>query len=193
MQEQGEGRPGERSGADGCEDRLPPRCRRRRRSRSSSPPCLASPRHSSSLQSSRSLPSVSGPSRPTPTRSSGLAADQALLLPHLTRPPLRSGVSRNSTWQSEPGQVREAVRVAIESGYRCVPRRLLSLSLLVVVSQACSRLALPRRHIDCAWAYRNEGEVGQGIKDSGIDRKDLFVTSKVRRRPSPPPPSSTAR
>lgn len=35
------------------------------------------------------------------------------------------------------------------------------------------------RHIDCAWAYRNQEEVGQGIKDSGIDRKDLFVTSKL--------------
>lgn len=32
--------------------------------------------------------------------------------------------------------------------------------------------------VDCAWIYRNENEVGQGIKDSGIDRKDLWVTSK---------------
>ncbi|TNY18214.1 putative GCY1-galactose-induced protein of aldo/keto reductase family [Rhodotorula diobovata] len=56
------------------------------------------------------------------------------------------------TWKSEPGQVRDAVRVAIESGYR---------------------------HIDCAWAYKNEAEVGQGIRDSGIDRKELFVTSKL--------------
>lgn len=42
-------------------------------------------------------------------------------------------------------------------------------------------LATLPRHIDCAWAYKNEAEVGQGIRDSGIDRKELFVTSKVRR------------
>ena len=35
------------------------------------------------------------------------------------------------------------------------------------------------RHIDGAAVYANEPGVGQGIKDSGIDRKDLFVTSKV--------------
>lgn len=56
------------------------------------------------------------------------------------------------TWQSEPGQVRAAVAHAIKSGYR---------------------------HIDCAWAYQNQDEVGQGIKDSGVDRKELWITSKL--------------
>ncbi|KAM0791867.1 hypothetical protein ACM66B_004124 [Microbotryomycetes sp. NB124-2] len=56
------------------------------------------------------------------------------------------------TWQSDPGLVRKAVSTAIKAGYR---------------------------HIDCAWIYKNENEVGQGIKDSGIDRKDLFLTSKL--------------
>lgn len=35
------------------------------------------------------------------------------------------------------------------------------------------------RHIDTAAVYGNEEGVGRGIKDSGIDRKDLFVTSKL--------------
>ena len=35
------------------------------------------------------------------------------------------------------------------------------------------------RHIDTAQSYFNEAEVGQGVKDSGIDRKDLFLTTKV--------------
>jgi len=35
------------------------------------------------------------------------------------------------------------------------------------------------RHIDTAAAYFNEAEVGQAIADSGIDRKDIFVTSKL--------------
>lgn len=34
------------------------------------------------------------------------------------------------------------------------------------------------RHIDTAWIYRNEKEVGQAIKDSGIDRSELFITTK---------------
>ncbi|KAF8607340.1 hypothetical protein BDV93DRAFT_603951 [Ceratobasidium sp. AG-I] len=56
------------------------------------------------------------------------------------------------TWKSDHGQVGNAVKVALKSGYR---------------------------HIDGAWAYRNEDEVGQAIKDSGIDRKDLWLTSKL--------------
>lgn len=35
------------------------------------------------------------------------------------------------------------------------------------------------RHIDTAAVYGNEEAVGKGIKDSGIDRHDLFVTSKL--------------
>lgn len=35
------------------------------------------------------------------------------------------------------------------------------------------------RHIDTAVAYFNEEEVGQAIKDSGIPREDIFVTSKL--------------
>ncbi|KRN28681.1 2,5-didehydrogluconate reductase [Lactobacillus selangorensis] len=35
------------------------------------------------------------------------------------------------------------------------------------------------RHIDTAASYFNEKEVGQAIKDSGIPREELFVTSKL--------------
>lgn len=60
------------------------------------------------------------------------------------------------TWQSEPGAVRKAVTYAIQSGYR---------------------------HIDCAYCYGNEAEVGQGIRDAlqatGIQRSELFITTKL--------------
>ncbi|RJX25695.1 MAG: aldo/keto reductase [Acholeplasma sp.] len=35
-------------------------------------------------------------------------------------------------------------------------------------------------HIDTAAAYRNEASVGQAIKDSGLKREDIFVTSKLQ-------------
>jgi len=56
------------------------------------------------------------------------------------------------TWQSPKGEVAKAVEHAIKSGYR---------------------------HIDCAWGYQNEGEVGEGIKNSGIPREELWITSKL--------------
>lgn len=60
------------------------------------------------------------------------------------------------TWQTPDGDVAvSSVRCAIEAGYR---------------------------HIDTAQAYGNEGSVGQGIRESGIDRKDLFITTKLWNR-----------
>jgi 2,5-diketo-D-gluconate reductase A len=35
------------------------------------------------------------------------------------------------------------------------------------------------RHIDTAYRYNNERGVGQGIRDSGIGREELFVTTKL--------------
>lgn len=40
-------------------------------------------------------------------------------------------------------------------------------------------LKLGYRHIDTAVAYFNEGEVGQAVKDSGIPRDEIWITSKL--------------
>ncbi|MCO6358777.1 aldo/keto reductase [Roseivirga pacifica] len=60
------------------------------------------------------------------------------------------------TWKSEPGDVYKAVREAIKSGYT---------------------------HIDCAWIYQNEDEIGKAFTDAFADgdikREELFVTSKL--------------
>jgi diketogulonate reductase-like aldo/keto reductase len=56
-------------------------------------------------------------------------------------------------YKSEPGPVtKEAVRVALEAGYR---------------------------HIDTASIYNNEADVGEAIAGSGLGRGDVFVTTKV--------------
>ena len=40
-------------------------------------------------------------------------------------------------------------------------------------------LRIGYRHIDTAEMYGNEAEVGQAIADSGIDRDEIFITSKL--------------
>ncbi|TRM70482.1 NADP-dependent oxidoreductase domain-containing protein [Schizophyllum amplum] len=57
------------------------------------------------------------------------------------------------TWKSEPGEVSKAVEYALkDAGYR---------------------------HIDCAFGYGNEKEVGEGIKASGVPREQIWITSKL--------------
>lgn len=61
-----------------------------------------------------------------------------------------SATETNFRKQSGPNEVKEAVKSALEIGYR---------------------------HIDAAAVYGNETEVGEGIKASGVDRKDIFVSN----------------
>lgn len=49
----------------------------------------------------------------------------------------------------------------------------------VVASVVKNAIELGYRHIDTAQAYMNEEGVGLGIRESGIKRNELFVTSKV--------------
>ncbi len=48
-------------------------------------------------------------------------------------------------------------------------------------TEAAVRWALEAgyRHIDTARAYRNEESVGKAIKESGVDRKEIFITTKL--------------
>ena len=48
-----------------------------------------------------------------------------------------------------------------------------------VVPAILAALESGYRHIDTAYKYNNEKGVGQGIRDSGIAREDLFVTTKL--------------
>lgn len=56
-------------------------------------------------------------------------------------------------FRSEVGtETSDAVRWALEAGYR---------------------------HIDTAMMYRNEADVARGIRESGVPREDIFITSKL--------------
>jgi 2,5-diketo-D-gluconate reductase A len=56
------------------------------------------------------------------------------------------------TWQLTGDDAYNGVRAALEIGYR---------------------------HIDTAFAYRNEDRVGAAIRDSGVGRENVFITTKL--------------
>jgi 2,5-diketo-D-gluconate reductase A len=47
------------------------------------------------------------------------------------------------------------------------------------VKATLTALEIGYRHIDTAEMYGNEREVGQAVRESGLDRADVFVTSKL--------------
>jgi len=47
------------------------------------------------------------------------------------------------------------------------------------VRDVADALDLGYRHIDTAQHYENEEEVGRGIRQSGVDRDEIFVTTKI--------------
>jgi diketogulonate reductase-like aldo/keto reductase len=49
----------------------------------------------------------------------------------------------------------------------------------VCYDNVTSALKSGYRHIDTASAYGNEESVGKAVRDSGIDRKEIFITTKV--------------
>lgn len=49
----------------------------------------------------------------------------------------------------------------------------------VVIDSVRQALELGYRHIDTAQIYGNEAEVGQAIADSGVPRRELFITTKI--------------
>ena len=49
----------------------------------------------------------------------------------------------------------------------------------VCVRSCLTALQTGYRHIDTAQFYRNESEVGQAVRESGIPRKDVFITTKI--------------
>ncbi|HEV2870756.1 MAG TPA: aldo/keto reductase [Actinomycetota bacterium] len=56
------------------------------------------------------------------------------------------------TWQMTGARCQAAVRTALEVGYR---------------------------HLDTATMYRNEREVGRAVRDSGVPREQVFITTKL--------------
>ena len=60
------------------------------------------------------------------------------------------------TWNLDSSNVSEAVSIALQTGYK---------------------------HLDCAAIYGNQKDVGKGIahglKKAGLDRSDIWVTSKL--------------
>ncbi len=87
-------------------------------------------------------------SQPTFSLDAG-AAPQPLIGLNDGRPMPQLGLG---VWQSPRDVTAQAVRAALDAGYRSV---------------------------DTAAIYRNEAEVGEGVRASGLDRAEVFVTTKL--------------
>ena len=50
----------------------------------------------------------------------------------------------------------------------------------ICVQAVKAALQMGYRHIDTAWFYGNEKEVGEGLRQSGVKREDIILCTKVR-------------
>ena len=50
----------------------------------------------------------------------------------------------------------------------------------VCVQAVRDALQMGYTHVDTAWFYGNEKEVGEGLRQSGVKRENVFITTKVR-------------
>ena len=50
----------------------------------------------------------------------------------------------------------------------------------VCVQAVKTALQMGYRHLDTAWFYGNEKEVGEGLRQSGVKREDVLICTKVR-------------
>ena len=50
----------------------------------------------------------------------------------------------------------------------------------ICVQTVKTALQVGYRHLDTAWFYGNEKEVGEGLRQSGVKRDDVFICTKVR-------------
>ncbi|CAG2118608.1 unnamed protein product, partial [Medioppia subpectinata] len=84
------------------------------------------------------------------------------------------------TWKAPEGAVYEAVKAAIDAGYRLGTWKAPEGAVYEAVKAA---IDAGYRHIDCAFAYGNEAEVGRALKESigsgKVKREELFITSKL--------------
>src|SRR5689334_2463822 len=50
----------------------------------------------------------------------------------------------------------------------------------ICVQAVKTGLQVGYRHLDTAWFYGNEKEVGEGLRQSGLKRDNIFICTKVR-------------
>lgn len=90
-------------------------------------------------------------------------------------------ITENQNTQQEATFNFETKTVTLNSGYEMPLNGIGTYSLTgdVCYDSIMSALESGVRLIDTAYMYNNEEEIGRAIKDSNIDRKELFITTKL--------------
>ncbi len=87
----------------------------------------------------------------------------------------------NDGFPLSKGKNGEAPAIRLNSGYDMpiVGLGTYSLKGAICVNSVKSAISLGFRKIDTAHMYGNEAEVGRGVRESGVPREEIFVTTKI--------------